>query len=645
MPTASECTRVVISLKSASEFAESDVYDSAVSDSSDGKRAPVTAGESANADPSVPAPKTAPFESSLTGIEGAGGVFKFLFRDTSKARIGVVLLLSGLGGMFEAALLILIVQVTGKATNSALANKGSVVSLHSLVDRLTVFESVLVGCLVALLSISLQLAATRLMVGIAADKMDLERDRIVNGFFDSSISDQSALPIGTIPDLAANTTAKLGDAVFQNGQSASSWVNLVVLILAAFAANPVTALAMVGVAGIVGLGFVPLSRKITQQARSWILKTRGYNQFLSIYTRMFLELRAFGVSDPVRELALERSRAVTYWWRKGRTLQAATPIAFRNLVLLLGFLCIGFFAVVFPSSVGSVAITALLLVRGLAYLQSILMNRQAVKASATNGELIDAMMLQLPADVAVWGDRPLTTIQSLSLEGVAHTYPGKREPTFTGVDLVARQGDFVAILGPSGGGKTTLLKVVMRTIEPTHGELLVNGTRLSEFTADSWYGSVAYLSQEVRLVPGTVADNIRFFREADDSTVEHAAAGAALDLSSHVFPLGLESHVEQDGSNLSGGQRQRIGLARCLLKNPQILVLDEPTSALDSGTEAEIMRTIGDLAPSMITVMVTHRVSTLAYTSHQYRMIAGELTELVPDAVVTEAALADPAYH
>jgi ABC-type multidrug transport system fused ATPase/permease subunit len=127
-------------------------------------------------------------------------------------------------------------------------------------------------------------------------------------------------------------------------------------------------------------------------------------------------------------------------------------------------------------------------------------------------------------------------------------------------------------------------------------------------------------------VPGTIADNIRFYRDASDEQVERAALAAALELDGRAFPQGLDTVVEQEGLNLSGGQRQRIGLARCLLLNPQMLVLDEPTSALDASTEKSIMDTIAGLRENLLIVMVTHRPSTLALTDVRYRMEDGVLT-------------------
>jgi ATP-binding cassette subfamily B protein len=557
-----------------------------------------------------------------------GGTSRELFRDIPRSKVVLVLVLSGLGGLFEAALLILIVQVTISATGEE--GSGSAASsglLGQALGGLSIAEGVGLGSGCALLSIVLQLAATRMMMRAAAVKLDADRARIVRTFYSSSVTDQSTLSAGAVPDLSANSANRVADAVFLNGQAASAWVNLAVLVLAAFAASPWMAIAMIVVALLVGVAFAPITRIVTRHSRGWVLRGREYNGFLSIYTRMFLEVRVFGVWDRVEDLALERSRATTEAWRRGRTLQLSTPVAFRNLVLLLGFLSIGAVAMIAPDSVGSVAITALLLLRGLVYVQTLLANRQSVKALATNLTLIESTLDELQPDAAEWGTSPLPEITSIELRGASHAYRTGSE-TFAGVDLLARRGDFVAVLGPSGSGKTTLLKVLMRTVEPSAGQLLVNDRPVTTYRQSDWYASVAYLSQEVRLIPGTVADNIRFFRDASDDAVRRSARAASLELDGRAFPEGLETMVEQEGGNLSGGQRQRIGLARCLLLDPQLLVLDEPTSALDPVTEQAIMTTIAGLHDQMLVVMVTHRESTLAFTDVHYRMDEGRLTRL-----------------
>ena len=552
------------------------------------------------------------------------GPQRVMLRGVPKGRIAIVLALAALGGLFEAVLLILIVRVATAASTGTSLSTGSGF-LSSLFDGVSMQAGVVIGVVAALLAIALQVASSRLMMRLAADKFNAERARIVRAFYDSSVVAQSKLPAGVVPDLAASGTSRLAEGVYLSGQSASSWTNLIVLTVAAFVSSPWTALAILVVAGLVASAFAPITKLITQHSRKWALEQRGYASFLTTHTRMFLEVRVFGVGHRVEGLALDGARSATESWRRGRSLQASYPIVFRNAIMLLAFVCIGVFAIVAPSTVGDIAVTALLLVRGLVYFQAVLANQQSVRAMSVYAEQVDELVHELGPDTVTWGSTPIGRLDELELSGVGHRYDETAPATFDGVDLTVRRGEFVGIVGPSGGGKTTLLRIIMRTLDPSAGRVRVNGSNIDEIRREDWYSQVAYLSQEVRLIPGTVADNIRFYRDATDAQVDAAARAAALELDSRSFPRGLDSAVDQEGLNFSGGQRQRIGLARSLLLNPQMLVLDEPTSALDAATEQSIMDTIAEIRENLLIVMVTHRPSTLERTDAVYRMQGGAL--------------------
>lgn len=558
----------------------------------------------------------------VSGLLPKGGSPReILWRNVPRWKIAVVLALSAIGGLFEASLLILIVRVATQTTNHSAQRAGSGL-LTMMIGDLTIMKGVVLGAVFALLAVVLQVASTVMMARAASEKLNHERAALVTAFYASSVTSQSKTSAGAIQELAARGANQVAEGALLTGRSASAWTNLFMLVLVAFLSSPWTAMAMVVVACVIGAAFAPLNRAVVKHSRGWEAKTREYAGFLAIYTRMFIETRVFGVTRQVEQIALGGAREAADSWRRGRSLRLGTPIVFRDVVLLLGFLCIGVVTLVAPAQAGDIAITALLLVRGLAYLQQVLSNRQSVQAMAVFGEQIDKTLRELQPDHAIWGDTPLQEIWSVRVDDISHTYDGD-EPTFTHVSFEVRKGEFAAILGPSGGGKTTLLKVLMRTMEPASGKLMINDRPVSSYRRDDWYASVAYLSQEVRLVPGTIADNIRFYREASEGQVRAAAHAAALDLG--AFARGLETPVELEGLNLSGGQRQRIGLARCLLLHPQMLVLDEPTSALDADTEESIMKTISDLRSEMIIIMVTHRPSTMAFTDSRYRMDTGRL--------------------
>lgn len=153
------------------------------------------------------------------------------------------------------------------------------------------------------------------------------------------------------------------------------------------------------------------------------------------------------------------------------------------------------------------------------------------------------------------------------------------------------------IIGPSGAGKTTILKLLERLYEPTSGSIVLNGSSIHDFNIRRWRKDIAYVPQEVPLLSGTIKENILFGLKHKVSNEEIVVAATLAN--AHAFitemPDGYETQVGQSGSKLSGGQRQRIAIARAILQNPKILVLDEPTTALDAIAKSEVLNGLENL--------------------------------------------------
>jgi ATP-binding cassette subfamily B protein len=186
------------------------------------------------------------------------------------------------------------------------------------------------------------------------------------------------------------------------------------------------------------------------------------------------------------------------------------------------------------------------------------------------------------------------------------------ETVLQGVSFAAEPGQTTALVGPSGGGKTTIMNLIERFYEPQSGEILIDGQPITGCTRRSLREAIAYVSQDVYLFSGTARDNIAFGKPGASEDEIVAAAKAAY---AHDFILGFEhgydSHVGEHGLQLSGGQRARIAIARAFLKNAPILLLDEPTAALDSEAEHEIQRALDKLRASRTTIVIAHRLQTV----------------------------------
>jgi ATP-binding cassette subfamily B protein len=201
-------------------------------------------------------------------------------------------------------------------------------------------------------------------------------------------------------------------------------------------------------------------------------------------------------------------------------------------------------------------------------------------------------------------------------------------PTLQRLNLVVPEGQVTALVGPSGGGKSTVMKLLLGFYPPDEGVLRVRGRLAEEFPLDEVRDLMAYVPQEATLFHGTVADNIRFGSPtATDEEVEAAAKTAYARGFIAELPEGYDTIVGERGANLSGGQRQRIAIARALLKNAPILLLDEATSALDAESEYEVQQGLNELMKDRTTLVIAHRLSTIERADTICVLADGELKE------------------
>ncbi|MBM3385122.1 MAG: lipid A export permease/ATP-binding protein MsbA, partial [Betaproteobacteria bacterium] len=198
-------------------------------------------------------------------------------------------------------------------------------------------------------------------------------------------------------------------------------------------------------------------------------------------------------------------------------------------------------------------------------------------------------------------------------EDVRFTYATRTQPALDGVSLTVRPGETVALVGGSGGGKTTLVNLLPRFYAPDAGRILLDGHDLQDLTLESLRANLALVSQDVVLFNDTIRANIAYGRTggASDAEVEAAAVAAHAMEFIRETPQGLATLIGENGMRLSGGQRQRLAIARALLKNAPLLILDEATSALDSESERLVQAALETLMRGRTTIVIAHRLSTI----------------------------------
>ena len=227
----------------------------------------------------------------------------------------------------------------------------------------------------------------------------------------------------------------------------------------------------------------------------------------------------------------------------------------------------------------------------------------------------------------VHGEQVEQADQPIQVENVHFAY-AHGEPILEDVSFTIPAGQVTAIVGPSGGGKTTLFSLFERFYLPTSGAIKLGEVDINEFSLQSWRTQIGYVSQESPLIDGTIRENICYGmnREVTNEELEHAAQMAYADGFIQELAEGYETPVGERGLKLSGGQRQRIAIARALLRNPRILMLDEATSALDSKSEIVVQKALNNLMQGRTTLVIAHRLSTVVDADQILFIEKGQLT-------------------
>lgn len=228
------------------------------------------------------------------------------------------------------------------------------------------------------------------------------------------------------------------------------------------------------------------------------------------------------------------------------------------------------------------------------------------------------------------GTRTVERVQgAIEFRDVSFRYPGASVGVLSHVSLSIAPGEMVALVGGSGGGKTTLANLLPRLYSPTSGEILLDGIPIETLTLESLRAQIALVSQEVVLFNDTIRANVSFGtdRKVSDEEIHAALATAALKDFIDGLPQGLDTSVGERGAKLSGGQRQRLAIARALLKDAPVLLLDEATSALDTGTERLVQLALERSVQGRTTLVIAHRLSTVERADRIVVLERGRIVE------------------
>ena len=545
------------------------------------------------------------------------------YTDAERWLVVPIALGSLVSGFVEAGVLYLLVQVA-----TALAAGTDLVSLQfafvdSTIERTAalLWAGVGVGVLLALVFIT-SLATARL----TTRSLKRARREALAAFLGTEWPVQAAEPNGYLQEVLTTHVMRIATALVVITTIVSGSLAFIAFIATAVIINPAAALLIVACVVLLGLALFPLSRATRRQAKKNLDLSALYTQTIAEVVDTAQEVRLFGAEPSIDRFAAAQVDAAERSGFRTRLLYRLTPGVYQNAALLTVLIGLSQLSSSRGSELGDLGAVVLLMVRGLSYSQQVTSSFQQLSEHVPYVESVVESAARYRSRAVDRPGRALDRVESIELVDVSFRYKPAGRAALEHVSIRMDRPCTVGVVGPSGAGKSTLTHLLMRLRQPTTGQLRVNGAPAESYSLDDWYTRFALVPQDVRLVRGTIADNIRFFR--DDipfELVELAARSAFMHDEILALPQGYDTVLGQ-GTGLSGGQRQRIGLARALVGRPSVIVLDEPTSALDARSEVAIQQTLAKLHGSVLLVIIAHRLSTLRSCDHLVVFEGGHVT-------------------
>ncbi|MCO8126625.1 ABC transporter ATP-binding protein/permease [Acidimicrobiia bacterium EGI L10123] len=495
--------------------------------------------------------------------------------------------------------------------------------------------SLLVATGAGVVVLLIHLHSAWLTADVAAVSLRGARDRAIKTYSASAWAQQSADREGALQETVTTISYQIGQLVVSLSTLVSSLIPLAMLLGVAAILQPLVTSIVLLFGGMLFLALHPIASATRRRANDYVQVNSRFAEAITEWTGLALELRVFGVARKRMETLSTHNRAATDALRRSRFLARAGSWLLRDLAVLFLVVAAGVLYLSDGTELAAAGTVVLLIVRSLAYAQNANTALQGMNEQAPGLEEFCRRMRSLEAATPEAGLAAVGHLGDLDLRGVSYEYsPGV--PTLRGVTMHIEQGECIGLVGPSGGGKSTLAQVLLRLRTPSSGDVTAGGLRYEEIDDPSWSKLVSFVPQEPRLFEGTVAENIAFFRDATIGQIEEVAHEAGLLDEIRSLPQAMQTVLGPRGSGLSGGQRQRLAFARALLGRPELLILDEPTSALDLRSEALLQETIVRLKGHVTCFIVAHRLTTLGCCDRVFAMEGGttRLLESLDEAQV-----------
>jgi ABC-type multidrug transport system fused ATPase/permease subunit len=546
-------------------------------------------------------------------------------------RLFLLSLFSLLAGVLEAVVLVLTVRaaVTIADHSTHVDFTTPILGRNSLNVAAVLWIAAGAGVLSALAGVVVSQMTARL----SADVLSGIRAVALRSFSRASWDHQAASREGSLQETVSNHAMQSSELVIAAGKALSALLGVMVLLLASVVVSAVVTLAVVGIAVAISQFLRPITRRTRRSATHFVDENTRFGETVAEASGLALEMRVFGVEVQEAERLVQASERASEQAFSTRYSSYAGATLYRNATILFLVVAVAGLYAVGDADLSAVGAVVVLMVRTLSYLQQTQSNLQRMNELSPNLAALDARIMEMDAAREVFGTADVAEVRDVSLRGVSYRYGD--QAALHDIDLDLAFGETLGIVGPSGGGKSTLVQVLLRLRPPTTGVVLVDGRPYDEISPEAWASLVSLVPQEPHLFSGTVADNIAFHRPGvTRDQIVAAAKRAYVADEIEAMAGGFDAVLGPRGAGLSGGQRQRLAIARALVGEPNLLVLDEPTSALDVHSERMLQKTIAELTGRVTMVIVAHRLSTIAACERLLVLEQGRVAALGPNAEV-----------
>ena len=471
------------------------------------------------------------------------------------------------------------------------------------------------------LGVLLLLVVVRFIVGLtaiwSANKLQFSMTRkfrleAIEGYSKASWTDQNRLDEGALQQLVVTLPNGIGAQLSGLLNTFGQFCIMLAMLSYAFLTDAKLTLLLILVIGLSTFAFQPLRKMIQQRSASALAEQQLLSHSASELSGLKFEVQSFGISDRIVEPLVRTVDREARLQESASRLRGSVVPLFTSILYLAVTLGLLILAGSRPENFERTGPILLVVIRSLSYGVGLQQAATGIASIIPSLDFVERMAKDLQTSPIEWGDHVIHGYETLEFRDVSYQYPNSYEPAVKNVTITLQTGGKIGIVGPSGGGKSTFVKLALGIIAPTSGEVLINGTSIQEFKRMEVARKVAVVPQSAKVIRGSIAHNLTLFREEiSDNDMWNALRIADLEQEIRSLPDGLQTVIGTGHRQLSGGQQQRLAIARAFAGRPELVVMDEPTSSIDSVSETSISRAIDNLPSGVTVLIVSHRMRIL----------------------------------